>query len=374
MGGHISFIHCKFGILAVALSACTRAGPRTAEVALGQPVATLSAPQRAAFARGLVAFTHKYTTQDGLGPHFNAEACSDCRDLPTTGGHGRPEIKARVLFDAARGFVGVLPTKAVSGHAVLTVPAGAVVDFRRGPPLFGLGLLEQVTDAEMAANCDPTDRDGDGVRGHTNPNTSYDGRPGKFGLQAHTSSIRDFIGNALAGELGVTNDVNRDPDKRRDADGVPDPEASPQLVDDLTAFVAGLAPPPRAGAPDGADADELAARRAQGQVSFAAIGCAVCHKPDPGAQALGAVTDLCVHSLGPAFDSKIVDFSAQGDQWRTAPLWGLRFRKAYFHDARTADLDAAVRMHGGEAAAAAGRYAALTGEQRQSLRDFLDSL
>ena len=352
-------------------AACSKAAvPVEAPLALGLARADLTPAQLAAFERGKAVFSHVYTERDGLGPHFNAMACSECHNLPSLGGHGPAELKARVLFDRAQSFVGVLPVKTIAGHAPLTVPAGGILDFRRGPPLFGLGLLERLTDAELAANCDPSDRNGDGVRGHTNVNTNYDGRPGRFGLQAHTSSIRDFVGNALVGEMGVTNLVNRDPLKWADRDAVADPEAPTQTVDDLTAYVAGLAAPPRARAASAADT----ARWAAGEGLFVAVGCAGCHQANPGVAVAGAYTDLCVHSLGPAFDSRIEDFSAKGDEWRTAPLWGLRFRKQYFHDARTGDLDAAVRMHGGEASSAAKNYSSLSSADRTVLIGFLDSL
>lgn len=38
---------------------------------------------------------------------------------------------------------------------------------------------------------------------------------------------------------------------------------------------------------------------------------------------------------------------AEGDEWRTAPLWGLRYKRAYLHDGRTQDLHTAIRMHAG---------------------------
>ncbi len=328
----------------------------------GGPRADLTAAQKAAFDRGLAAFTREYAPASGLGPHFNAPSCATCHNLPTAGGVGPDSILVQVLFDKQTDFVGVLPNQHIAGRQPLPVPAGGIIDRRRGPPLYGLGLLEQVTDDEMRANCDPDDKDGDGVRGHVNVNPHYDGRPGKFGLQAHTSSIRDFIGNALAGEIGITNTVNRDPVKQRDDDAVPDPEAATSVVDDLTAYVAGMAVPKPARA------------EPEGLAVFSRVGCATCHKPDAGKLAPGAYTDLCVHSMGPKFDSGIMDFSSRGDEWRTAPLFGLRFRSTYFHDGRAKDLPSAIAMHGGESAGSAQRYSALGQADQQALLRFLAAL
>ena len=36
---------------------------------------------------------------------------------------------------------------------------------------------------------------------------------------------------------------------------------------------------------------------------------------------------------------------AQGDQWRTTPLWGLSTRTVYLHDGRATDLTTAIQMH-----------------------------
>ncbi len=331
------------------------------DVAPGGPRAELSADEKAAFERGLAAFKREYQPASGLGPHFNATSCAACHSLPTTGGQGPTDIVVQVLYDKATDFVGVLPTHHIDGRQPLKPPPQGIIDRRLGPPLYGLGLLEKVTDDEMRANCDPNDSDGDGVRGHVNVNPRYDGRPGKFGLQAHTSSVRDFIGNALAGEMGVTNYVNRDPAKQRDDDAVADPEAATSVVDDLTAYVAGLAAP------------QPSREVAEGKAVFDRIGCASCHKANPGAAAPGAYTDLCVHSMGPKFNGGVVDFSALGDEWRTAPLWGLRFRTTYFHDGRAKDLPTAIAMHGGESANSAKAYEKLSAADQQALLRFLSS-
>ena len=67
-------------------------------------------------------------------------------------------------------------------------------------------------------------------------------------------------------------------------------------------------------------------------------------------------------------------FDAGPSQWRTAPLWGLRWRSRYFHDDRADSLDAAVRMHGGEAAVVVARYAALAEPERAHLLKWLKTL
>jgi Predicted thiol oxidoreductase len=68
---------------------------------------------------------------------------------------------------------------------------------------------------------------------------------------------------------------------------------------------------------------------------------------------------------------------AQGDDWRTAPLWGLGDRIFLLHDGRTKDLAEAIRLHdsqGSEARNVIRDYAALPDGQKQDLLNFLRSL
>ena len=48
--------------------------------------------------------------------------------------------------------------------------------------------------------------------------------------------------------------------------------------------------------------------------------------------------------------------------------------RRYLHDGRAATLDAAIRAHGGEAAAARSRYEALPDADKQALVAFLEGL
>jgi CxxC motif-containing protein (DUF1111 family) len=66
--------------------------------------------------------------------------------------------------------------------------------------------------------------------------------------------------------------------------------------------------------------------------------------------------------------------AASTNQMLTAPLWGLRENNPYLHDGRALTVDAAIRDHTGDAAAAATRYSNLTTNQQQQVVDFLNSL
>jgi CxxC motif-containing protein (DUF1111 family) len=112
---------------------------------------------------------------------------------------------------------------------------------------------------------------------------------------------------------------------------------------------------------------------------FAATGCASCHVPEmPGADGgpVRAYTDLLLHDMGEGLDDGMGEPGVASSEWRTAPLAALAPRKdrRYLHDGRAATLDAAIRAHGGEAAAAQTRYADLDASDRRALLAFLEGL
>jgi CxxC motif-containing protein (DUF1111 family) len=246
------------------------------------------------------------------------------------------------------------------------IPAGAnVTSVRNAPPLFGGGLIDAIPDEVIRAGAVPR---GNGVRGRPNLVRGPGGRKrvGRFGWKADTATLEQFVAEALRGELGVTSPLapaaSLPPETSTRCPGEsPDPEAEEHVVASLTAFVAAL-PAPRPRRSDRA-----------GAAIFEETGCAACHVPtlNAGRRAVPLYSDLLLHDMGRALDDRVVQGSAGGRDWRTAPLWGLADRTRYLHDGRATSLEAAILAHGGEAAAATGRFRALSPEQRRSLMEFL---
>jgi CxxC motif-containing protein (DUF1111 family) len=52
--------------------------------------------------------------------------------------------------------------------------------------------------------------------------------------------------------------------------------------------------------------------------------------------------------MGPGLADHIVQGIATGDEFRTAPLWGLGQRLFFLHDGRTSDLLVAIAAHASE--------------------------
>ncbi len=61
-------------------------------------------------------------------------------------------------------------------------------------------------------------------------------------------------------------------------------------------------------------------------------------------------------------------------EWRTAPLWGLRDSTPYLHDGRADTVLEAIVMHAGESEGTRDRFLALPYEDRQAMLAFLDTL
>ncbi|MBZ5574520.1 MAG: hypothetical protein LAO09_21905 [Acidobacteriia bacterium] len=62
------------------------------------------------------------------------------------------------------------------------------------------------------------------------------------------------------------------------------------------------------------------------------------------------------------------------NKFRTAPLWGLRFRSWMMHDGKSVTYHQAIERHAGEAVKARDRYEHLTPVQKGQLQAFLNSL
>jgi len=272
-----------------------------------------------------------------------------------------------------------------------TAAAQNNLSLRIPTPLFGAGLIESISDATILANkaSSAPVKAALGIRGHEN-RSGNDGTIMRFGWKAQNKSLTIFTGEAYNVEQGVTNEVfpaerdetpgrgfNQTPEDRTDA------TASSVLkgISDVTAisaFMRFLAPPRPA--PDNASI-------VNGRQLFTQIGCSVCHTPalttgnasSPTVrnQSANLYSDLLLHRMGAGLADGVTQGDAQGDDWRTAPLWGLGQRLFYLHDGRTSDLTQAIQMHASqnpEANGAVGNFNGLSAAAKQDLINFPRSL
>jgi CxxC motif-containing protein (DUF1111 family) len=177
----------------------------------------------------------------------------------------------------------------------------------------------------------------------------------------------------------------------------PNATPNPAVLDDVSAFanfMRGLAPPPTGGVILNGQ-PVSAASIANGRSLFSAIGCATCHNPSPGNTQVSSSTsttsgagslslspvpafsDIELHHMGPTLADNVSQGGAGGDQFRTAPLWGLGQRIFLLHDGRTTNLLAAIQAHGDEASEAdipEDTFETLSASQQQDILNFLRSL
>ena len=101
-------------------------------------------------------------------------------------------------------------------------------------------------------------------------------------------------------------------------------------------------------------------------------------------------SDLLIHHMGQGLADNVTQGLAQGDMFRTTPLWGVGQRLFFLHDGRTGDLLTAIKAHasdhaedhqgGGsayppsEATTVIHRFSALSPGDKQAILDFLRSL
>lgn len=359
------------------------------------PLPGLTSAEQARFAEGEQLFVHPFTPQEGLGPIFNGRTCEACHHTPTVGGNG-PGYRSNIRFidnppdRAAKLF----HDKSIAGGPAESLPDNGILSKRRPPHLGGDGLIEAIPQDAILANADPNDADGDGIRGRA---AMRDGQVLRFGSQAHVGNLLEFVASALFLEIGLTSPFpgfNVEPGNPSLSallqSRVPQPNVTMANLRKLVDFIAMLAPP----AQDTANIGSEPVLR--GERLFRDLACAKCHVPlfhttaapftRPGDTVpvdiaallnkdLAPYSDFLLHDMGSTLDDGVALGVAKPNEYRTPPLWGVRFHQhLLLHDGRANSLEQAIVYHGGEAARSRQRFLALPAADRQALVDFLKTL
>jgi CxxC motif-containing protein (DUF1111 family) len=430
-------------------------GVRAGSVIVGKPLSTLSPSQMQFFTDGLARFNEIDQVANGLGPTFNSNSCGGCHAQPAAGGTSprtdqyphigpNPQIEAASANSAtnkipsfitpdgpvrearfpfavnSNGSLSKTPDGGV--HALFTI-AGRIdggncnlaqpnfdqmeqlgnLIFRIPTPVFGAGLIENISDATIVANmtANASLKQHLGISGHTN-NSGNDGTITRFGWKAQNKSLEVFTGEAYNVEMGVTNELF--PNERGNPPAAcmmnPTPEDSTNfdasgylIVADtveFSHFMRFLAPP--APSTKGIPGNPPPSSIQNGQALFSQIHCDSCHtsslqtepsKLTPGlsSQTVALYSDLLVHNMGSGLADNISQGSAGPDEFRTAPLWGLGQRIFFLHDGRSGPANGglvhAIQQHsssGSEANDVISNFNQLSSQQKQDLLNFLRSL
>jgi CxxC motif-containing protein (DUF1111 family) len=273
--------------------------------------------------------------------------------------------------------------------------------FRIPTPVFGGGLIENIDDATLLANA-ANNSGSFGTSGAFQHNGN-DGTISRFGWKAQNKSLMIFAGEAYNVEQGVSNEaftqerplpgegrttglpancrVNPTPEDHThfDADNL---GTSGDVVKFAIFMRLLAAPTPSTTTPGGATSISA------GRTVFNAIGCAACHTASlttttssvtPGLNNATAnlFSDLEIHHMGTTLNDNVSQGGAGGDQFRSAPLWGLGQRIFFLHDGRTSNLITAITQHsssGSEANGVIANFNALSATNKQNLLNFLRSL
>lgn len=306
-----------------------------------------------------------------------------------------------------------VPVRLMDGTIVtLRKPTYSITDLKYGPlhpkimmspriapPMIGLGLVEAIPEEAIRANADPDDANGDGIAGRTNEVWSLSQNKvmlGRFGWKAGEPTIRDQSAAAAAGDIGLSNPIvprssgdctlaqaaclaapNGDSEQQGGF------ELGKELLDLVVFYSQNLAVPARRSP---ADANVI-----KGKALFNKSGCAGCHVPSfttgeaPGQphlsnQRIWPYSDFLLHDMGEGLADHRPEGLADGQQWRTAPLWGVGLTETvsghtfFLHDGRARNVEEAILWHGGEAHRARDAYAALSADERAALVAFVNSL
>ena len=380
-------------------------GVRTGPAGAGDKIFGLTDLEQQLFTVGLEAFEEVQSvqgtipqTEPGLGPRFNLDSCAGCHSQPAIGGTS-PAVNPQVDTATKEGAYNEVPffitqngpvrearfkfkpngTPDGGVHALFTItgrtdaPGCAILQpdfraaaasqnliFRIPTPTFGNGLIEAIDDDTILANMRANRllKLFLGVNGR--PNTSgNDGTITRFGWKAQNKSLELFSGEAYNVEQGVTSNMfpqERDEDPACRFNATPEstphfdatnPIDIPSDMVKFAVFMRFLAPPTPV--PDNPSI-------VLGRTLFTAVGCALCHTPTlhTGKKvATGALqdtdanlfSDLLLHNMGPGLADGISQGDARGDEFRTAPLWGIGQRIFFLHDGRTSDLRVAIQAH-----------------------------
>jgi CxxC motif-containing protein (DUF1111 family) len=411
--------------------------------AFGLPAENLTADQETIHLEGDKAFEATFVSDTtirgrlGLGPIYNNTSCRGCHILdgrgapplpgeqlktmllrvsvPGIGDHGgpnpvpgfggqfqprsvrnaKPEGNVIITYETIREqFADGTPYELSNPHYQLSnpytgsLPGNVMISPRVAPLVFGLGLLEAIPDATILGFADENDLNKDGISGKVNyVYDAQNGNPnaiGRFGAKANTPNLRQQTAGAYNEDMGITSSIFSTESSfgQPQFPGQRPVELDDKTLDQTTFYVSTLAVPARRAMND--------PQVRSGQKIFTEAKCASCHiatmktGPHPisalANQTIHPYTDMLVHDMGDRLADGRPDFRANGNEWRTPPLWGLGLTKItsghtnLLHDGRARSIVEAIMWHGGEAESSREYVRKLSATDRDALLAFLNSL
>ena len=421
----------------------------TADKAFGRGIPELSDLELSFFGVGNAMFDQSWvsspattTSRDGLGPLFNARACSAChlrdgrgkpiltngigsegfllrlssgndivsgpKGFPNYGGQLQDdsnlgiknEGEINVRFETIKGqypdgtnYELRKPTYNIKGnYGDLST---ALVSPRIGQQLIGLGFIDALSESCILENEDENDIDQDGISGKANYVWSVKKNRstiGKFGWKANEPSLEQQISAAFNGDMGLTSstfpkencpegvDCSSLPNGNNEGETL---EVTDTQMSRIMTYMGAISVPVRR--------DYMKYNVLKGKELFNEMDCIKCHVnnfttgefellPQIENVVIRPYSDFLLHDMGDDLADNRPEFLANGNEWRTQPLWGLGMiefvndHTFLLHDGRARNIEEAILWHGGEAETSKNKFMNASAEQREQVLSFLNSL
>ena len=376
-------------------------------------------------------------TIKGLGPAFNAESCFTCHSQPAIGGSSpdrNPQLALAHAFGATNNeplgqflkpngpvrevrFIFADPNNPTTldggVHEIFSIQGRTDAPpncqllqpdlnhqinshnaiFRIPIPTFGEGLVEGVTDNDLANNLlnFANDKASFHIAGRVNRNGN-DGTVTRFGWKAQNKSMFLFSGEASNVEMGVTNEVFQNEKvpglgcvsnglsednthvitaNPPGADSASTTSLVSSAVENFSLFMRLNGAPAQCAFNSGLNSNGSArcvaltdpsvaatinrGKQLFGTPSNGGVGCVLCHSASFTSGPSDVVglsnrtftpfSDFALHHMGGTLADGVNQGVAGPDEFRTAPLWGVGQRLFFMHDGRATDLLQAIEAH-----------------------------
>ena len=369
--------------------------------ALGNPIDECTNPPVAgrSFRDNKAIFEEVEFVDDGLGPTYNAEACSTCHQAPVTGHISQiNEFRAGDVdgfgnFIAPPGGQTLIQDRAIAPGAQERINTGLDQhEFRSTRTTLGDGFVEALANATLQNNvaAQPAAQRGQ-LRTVNVLEAPGQTRIGRFGHKSQHASLVSFSADAYLNEMGITSDLLPNENNilgvsAAPFDTVADPEDDGDDVEAFAEFMRQLRVPGRG---------PITADVSAGDTLFTSIGCAVCHTRSFTTAAAGTVINGGAFTVPAALGSKIIhpfsDFALHNigtsggigaepgvnDRFATTTiaLWGVRTKHRFMMQGNAHTIFDAIQLHGGQASTARNNFNnALNTTQKNQLIAFVLSL
>jgi CxxC motif-containing protein (DUF1111 family) len=345
------------------------------------------------------------------GPVREARLVNDAAGNPDGGVHDLYVITGRTdATNQPNANTGTNTTCAVPQTNFPNQIANNNIIFRIPTPTFGAGMIENIGELTLAADAAAAST-GAANLGITTGRFNHEGNTGtitRFGWKAQNKSLQIFAGEAYNVEQGVTNE-----DFENERTGQFQSGGNNQTAAAITNCLFNATPEDHTVFEDAHGTNSTAvnfssdivnfsgfmrlsnqptpapatASTTAGLTAFQNIGCGICHVQTHTTDAsvftnqthdkANAFSDIALHEMGTVLQDQVSQGQADGDDFRSAPLWGVGQRAFFLHDGRTTNLVTAIEDHasfGSEANEVVENFNNLPAQTQQNIINFLRSL